>query len=164
MKYDKVENRLKKSLKSRGWECITDVALRQYWRIGRFIGVREKMKDASSEEKNTNKATEEGVFVLCLGYSMDFSLSGVKGFMLESIDKEAWRLRVNLGCQAEPFVLDPERNKGPLIGPGRKWHKGNVASGRLNWCQDAICIHNTESNSSLAFVCCKFQAICFFLC
>lgn len=93
-----------------------------------------------------------------------FSLSGVKGFMLESIDKEAWRLRVNLGCQAEPFVLDPERNKGPLIGPGRKWHKGNVASGRLNWCQDAICIHNTESNSSLAFVCCKFQAICFFLC
>lgn len=47
------------------------------------------MKDASSEEKNTNKATEEGVFVLCLGYSMDFSLSGVKGFMLESIDKEA---------------------------------------------------------------------------
>lgn len=40
--------------------------------------------------------------------------------MLESIDKGVWRLRVTLGCLAEPFVLDPERNKGPLIGPGRK--------------------------------------------
>lgn len=51
--------------------------------------------------------------------------------MLESIDKEARRLGVNLVCQAEPFVLDTERNKGLLIGPGRKKHKGNVASGRL---------------------------------
>lgn len=40
--------------------------------------------------------------------------------MLESTDQEAWRLTVTLGCLAEPFVLDPERNKGPLIGPGRK--------------------------------------------
>lgn len=40
--------------------------------------------------------------------------------MLESTDKAAWIIRVNLGCQAEPFVLDPERNKEPLIGPGRK--------------------------------------------
>lgn len=40
--------------------------------------------------------------------------------MLENIDKEAWRLGVKLGCQAQPFVLDPERNKGPLIGSGRK--------------------------------------------
>lgn len=78
--------------------------------------------------------------------------------MLENISKEAWRLRVNFGCQAEPFVLDPERNKEPLIGSGRKWHKGNVASGRLIWCEDAICMHNTESNASLASVYCKFQA------
>lgn len=40
--------------------------------------------------------------------------------MLESIDKGAWKLRVTLACSAEPFVLDPERKKGPLIGPGRK--------------------------------------------
>jgi hypothetical protein len=81
---------------------------------------------------------------------------------LESIAKDAWRHRVNLGHQAELFVLDPERNKGPLISPGRKWHKGNAASGRLIWWQDTICMHNVEPNSSLAFVYYKFQITLFF--
>lgn len=46
------------------------------------------MRDASSGEKNTNKATEEGMFVLCLGYSMDFSLSGVKGSCWKVLTKK----------------------------------------------------------------------------
>lgn len=46
------------------------------------------MKDTSSGAKNTDQGTEEGMFVLCLSYSVDFSLSGVKGSCWKVLTKK----------------------------------------------------------------------------
>ena len=46
------------------------------------------MKETSSGTKNTDQGTEVGMFVLCLGDSVDFSLSGVKGSCWKVLTKK----------------------------------------------------------------------------